>query len=89
MRSYQLDAPLALVFPGQGSQKVGMLGDMLEAYPIVRHTLDEADGALGFSLSKLILEGPEEELGAHGEHPAGDARGRCCDPACAHRCNRS
>jgi len=54
---------LGLLFPGQGSQKVGMLADMLEALPTVRHTLDEADDALGFGLSHLILEGPEAVLG--------------------------
>ncbi len=54
---------LGLIFPGQGSQKVGMLADMLEALPIVRDTLNEADDALGFGLSNLILEGPENVLG--------------------------
>lgn len=54
---------LGLLFPGQGSQKVGMLGDLIDAFPIVRHSLKEADDALGFALSKLILEGPEEALG--------------------------
>lgn len=54
---------LGLIFPGQGSQKVGMLADMREALPIVRHALDEADDALGFSVSNLMLEGPENVLG--------------------------
>ncbi len=54
---------LGLLFPGQGSQKVGMLADMLEALPVVRHTLDEADDAVGFGLSNLILKGPEQVLG--------------------------
>lgn len=54
---------LGLMFPGQGSQKVGMLSDLIDAFPVVQRTLEEADDALGFSLSKLILEGPEEELG--------------------------
>ncbi len=54
---------LGLLFPGQGSQKVGMLGDMFDAFPVVRSSLEEADDALGFALSKLILEGPEEALG--------------------------
>lgn len=54
---------LGLLFPGQGSQKVGMLGDMLDAFPVVRQSLEEADDALGFALSKLILAGPEEALG--------------------------
>ena len=53
---------LGLVFPGQGSQAVGMLTDLIDAFAIVRHTLDEADDALGFRLSKIILEGPEDLL---------------------------
>ena len=52
-----------LIFPGLGSLKVGMLADMREALPIVRHALDEADDALGFSVSNLMLEGPENVLG--------------------------
>lgn len=54
---------LGVVFPGQGSQKVGMLSDSLDAFPIIRETLQEADDALSFKLSDIILEGPEEELG--------------------------
>lgn len=54
---------LGLLFPGQGSQKVGMLSDSLDAFPVIRETLDEADDALSFKLSTLILEGPEEQLG--------------------------
>ena len=53
---------LGLVFPGQGSQAVGMLADLIDAFAIVRHTLDEADDALGVRLSRLILEGPEDML---------------------------
>ncbi len=52
----------AFVFPGQGSQKVGMLKDLYEAYPIVKERFEEADEALGFALSKLCFEGPDEEL---------------------------
>lgn len=54
---------LGLIFPGQGSQKLGMLSDLLDAFPVIRETLDEADDALSFKLSKVILEGPEEALG--------------------------
>ncbi len=57
-----MDSPLALVFPGQGSQKVGMGRDWAEGFEICRRTFEEADEALGFALSRLCWEGPEEEL---------------------------
>lgn len=52
----------AFVFPGQGAQKVGMGRDWAEAFPAARETFEEADEALGFPLSKLCWEGPEEDL---------------------------
>src|SRR3954447_18732097 len=53
---------LAFVFPGQGSQKVGMVKAWADASPEARATFEEADEALGFPLSRLCFEGPEEEL---------------------------
>ncbi|MCL6414801.1 ACP S-malonyltransferase [Aestuariirhabdus sp. Z084] len=53
---------LAFVFPGQGSQQVGMLTDIYEQETIVRSTFSEASDALGVDLTKLILEGPAEQL---------------------------
>jgi [acyl-carrier-protein] S-malonyltransferase len=53
---------LAFVFPGQGSQKVGMVKAWADACPQARATFQEADEALGFPLSRLCWEGPEEEL---------------------------
>ena len=53
---------LALLFPGQGSQEVGMGRDAYAESPAARDVFDTADGVLGFSLSKLCFEGPEEEL---------------------------
>jgi [acyl-carrier-protein] S-malonyltransferase len=53
---------IAFLFPGQGSQAVGMGRDLAERFPIAGQTIAEADEALGFPLSKLIFEGPEEEL---------------------------
>ncbi len=53
---------IALVFPGQGSQSVGMGGALAAAFPEARAVLQEADDALGFSLTKLLAEGPADEL---------------------------
>lgn len=53
---------LAALFPGQGSQQVGMGRELAEAFPAAREVFDRADAALGFSLSRIAWEGPEEEL---------------------------
>jgi [acyl-carrier-protein] S-malonyltransferase len=53
---------VALMFPGQGSQEVGMGRDLVEAFPEARRLYDEADAILGFSLSRLCFEGPEADL---------------------------
>lgn len=53
---------IAFVFPGQGAQKVGMGREMAERFPEAREVFDKADRTLGFSLSNLCWEGPEEEL---------------------------
>jgi [acyl-carrier-protein] S-malonyltransferase len=53
---------IALIFPGQGSQKVGMGRALADAFPICRETFDEADAALGEPLSRVIFEGPEDRL---------------------------
>ena len=55
---------LALLFPGQGSQSVGMASSLVKEVVVARRTLEEADDLLGFSLSSLMAEGPEEELTA-------------------------
>jgi [acyl-carrier-protein] S-malonyltransferase len=53
---------IAFLFPGQGAQKVGMGRALADAYPICRETFAEADAALGEPLSRLIFDGPEEQL---------------------------
>ena len=53
---------IAFLFPGQGSQAVGMGRDLAEHFPVAAQTFAEADEALGFSLSRLCFEGPEEDL---------------------------
>ena len=52
----------AFLFPGQGSQAIGMGKDLAEKYPIARQTFEEADEALGMKISQLCFEGPEDEL---------------------------
>lgn len=53
---------IAFLFPGQGSQAVGMGKDLVEKYPLARQTFDEADAALGYKLSTVCFEGPEDQL---------------------------
>ncbi len=53
---------IAFTFPGQGSQAVGMGKDLADAFPEARAVFDEVDDALAQKLSKLMWEGPEDEL---------------------------
>jgi [acyl-carrier-protein] S-malonyltransferase len=53
---------IAFLFPGQGSQQVGMGKELVASYAVARQTFEEADEALGFSLSQLCFEGPEDQL---------------------------
>ena len=53
---------IAFIFPGQGSQHVGMGKALAEAFPVCRETLEEADDALGEPLSRLCFQGPADEL---------------------------
>src|SRR5688500_20147587 len=55
---------LAIVFPGQGSQSVGMLAALAAAEPLVQQTFAEASGVLGYDLWELCQNGPEADLGA-------------------------
>ena len=53
---------IAFLFPGQGSQAVGMGKALADTWPAAREVFEEADDALGFAISKLCFEGPEEQL---------------------------
>jgi [acyl-carrier-protein] S-malonyltransferase len=57
-----MSTKLAFLFPGQGSQSVGMGRDLANCFPIAAETFAEADEALSFALSKFIFDGPEEDL---------------------------
>src|ERR1700721_1018698 len=52
----------AFLFPGQGSQSVGMGRDLASSFPVAHRTFEEAKGAPGFDLAPLCFEGPEEQL---------------------------
>ncbi|KHN57570.1 ACP S-malonyltransferase [Dickeya fangzhongdai] len=52
----------AMVFPGQGSQSVGMLAELAEKFPLIKETFDEASSVLGYDLWQLSQQGPAEEL---------------------------
>src|SRR5271167_718901 len=57
-----LSSSIAFLFPGQGSQSVGMGKELAEKHPVARDTFAEADEALGYKLSQVCFEGPEEQL---------------------------
>src|SRR5271169_3140288 len=57
-----MNTKIAFLFPGQGSQTVGMGRELAERYPAAADTFAEADEALGLAISKLCFEGPEDEL---------------------------
>ena len=52
----------SVIFPGQGSQSVGMVKDIYNKFDIIKELFKEADSVLNFSITKLILEGTKEEL---------------------------
>src|SRR5271156_6755453 len=62
MSNETITPKIALLFPGQGSQTVGMGRAFYDASPAARAVFEEADDALGFPLSQIIFEGPEETL---------------------------
>lgn len=62
MQTEQPDPALGMVFPGQGSQSVGMLSELAAAYPVVRETFTEAGEILGYDLWALVRDGPAGDL---------------------------
>jgi [acyl-carrier-protein] S-malonyltransferase len=60
--SGDIQTKIAFIFPGQGSQAVGMGKDLAEKYSIARQTFEEADEALGYKLSQVCFAGPEDQL---------------------------
>src|SRR3974390_3082379 len=56
------NSPIVFMVPGQGSQQVGMGRELAALYPIAKETFEEADEALGYKLSQLCFEGPEDQL---------------------------
>ena len=56
------DSQIMFVFPGQGSQYVGMGSDLIRDFPTARRLYEQANDIVGYDLVKLCLEGPEEEL---------------------------
>ena len=61
-RASHTNGNLAFLFPGQGSQAIGMGKELAAKHPIARQTFEEADETLGYKLSQLCFEGPEEQL---------------------------
>src|SRR5450755_4677428 len=53
---------IVFIFPGQGSQAVGMGKELADHHPVARQTFDEANDVLGYDLSQVCFEGPEEKL---------------------------
>src|ERR1700738_3942832 len=53
---------VAFLFPGQGAQRIGMGAELAREFAVAREAFNEADEALGFKVSKMCFEGPEEDL---------------------------
>src|SRR5215212_7158859 len=80
----------ALLFPGQGSQRVGMGRDLALDFDVAKRTYEEADDVLGFSLSKLCFEGPEDDLTlTKSTHPAILTPSIACSAASRTKVSRS
>ena len=69
----------AMIFPGQGAQRPGMGKDACDKYIAAKRIFDEADEALGFSLSDIIFNGTPEQLAPHRDNAARDTHGQRSD----------
>ncbi len=65
--------PIAFLFPGQGSQYVGMGKELFENFSLARQVFEEANDALHFSISKLCFQGPGESVEANRKYAARDS----------------
>ena len=73
-----MDNKIAFIFPGQGSQKVGMGKELYNQHKIARDVFDEIDNELNFNLSKVIFEGPESDLKKNRKYAACTYGFKCC-----------
>ena len=68
-----------LLFPGQGSNIVGMCAEFYKKFEVVKKIFNRADNKLGYSISKIILEGPEDQTTTHKKYPTSNINCKLCN----------